>query len=92
MPDRISIDRKEFQAFVAENQELVQRYQKLLDNLSSLRSLNKDLEKKLRLAEQKLNSVEQKVGPEIQQGDELLRKARAEIARLLEETERHLSQ
>ena len=89
MPDRISIDRKEFQAFVAENQELVQRYQKLLDNLSSL---NKDLEKKLRFAEQKLNSVEQKVGPEVQQGDELLRKARAGIARLLEETERHLSQ
>ena len=44
MPDRVSIDRKEFQAFVAENQELVQRNQKLLEKLGDLRNLNKDLE------------------------------------------------
>ena len=32
MSDRVSVDRKEFQAFVAENQELVKRYQELLES------------------------------------------------------------
>lgn len=50
MPDRVSVGRQEFQAFLAENQELVERYQKLLDKLGSLRKLNMDLEEKLRLA------------------------------------------
>jgi predicted nuclease with TOPRIM domain len=82
MPDRVSIDRKEFQAFVAENRELVQRYQKLLDyqklleKLDDLRNLNKDLEEKLRRAEQKISSLEQRAGLEVQEGDGALRKAR----------------
>jgi len=50
VPDRVSVGRQEFQAFLAENQELVERYQKLLDKLGSLRKLNMDLEEKLRLA------------------------------------------
>lgn len=74
MSDRVSVDRKEFQAFLAENQELVERYQKLLDKLGSLRNLNKDLEEKLRLAEQKISALERKSGVEGQQGDETLRK------------------
>jgi hypothetical protein len=40
-----------FQAFVAENQELVKRYQELLGKLNSLRNINKDLEEKLDLPE-----------------------------------------
>lgn len=76
MSDRVSIDRKEFQAFVAENQELVQRYQKLLEKLDDLRNLNKDLEEKLRLAEQKISSLEQRAGLEVQEGDGTLCKAR----------------
>lgn len=91
MVDRVSIDRKEFQAFVAENQELVQRYQKQLEQLGSLRSLNKDLEEKLRLAEQKISSLEQKAAVEVQEGDGTLRKARDTMARLMKETERQLS-
>ena len=92
MPDRVSIDRQEFQAFVAQNQELVKRYQELLDKLNSFRDINKGLQDRLDLAEQKLNSLEKKVGVEVQVGDDTLRKARATMARLMEETERHLSE
>ncbi len=91
MSDRVSVDRKEFQAFVAENQELVKRYQELLDKLNSLREINKDLQEKLDLAERRLDSPEKKVG-EVQAGDDRLRKARATMAQLEKETERHLSE
>gem|GEM_PF-3578726 len=77
---------------MAENKELVDRYQGLLDKLGTLRKLNKDLEDRLRLAEQKLGSLEQKAGVSIEQADDVLRKARATMARLMEETERRVSQ
>lgn len=92
MSDRVSVDRKEFHAFVAENHELVKRYQELLDKLNSLRELNKDLQEKLDLAERRLDSLEKKVGVEVQAGDNRLRKARATMARLEKENERHLSE
>jgi predicted nucleic acid-binding Zn-ribbon protein len=82
MSDRVSVDRKEFQAFVAENQELVKRYQELLDKLNSLREINKDLQENLDLAERRLDSLEKKAGVEVQAGDDRLRKARATMARL----------
>ena len=63
--DRVSVDRKMFQAFVAENQELVKRYQELLGKLNSLRNINKDLQEKLDLAEQNSTSLK-KVGVEVQ--------------------------
>jgi len=77
---------------VAENQELVKRYQELLDKLNSLREINKDLQEKLDLAERRLDSPEKKVGVEVQAGDDRLRKARATMAQLEKETERHLSE
>ena len=92
MSDCVSVDRKEFQAFVAENQELVKRYQELLDKLNSLREINKDLQEKLDLAERRLDSPEKKVGVEVQAGDDRLRKARATMAQLEKETERRLSE
>ena len=92
MSNRVSVDRKEFQAFVAENQELVKRYQELLDKLNSLREINKDLQEKLDLAERRLDSPEEKVGVEVQAGDDRLREARATMARLGKETKRHLSE
>jgi predicted nucleic acid-binding Zn-ribbon protein len=92
MADRVSVDRKEFQAFLADNTELIERYQRLLEKLAGLHKLNKDLEEKLRFAEQKLDALEQKIGVDAQQADEILRKARGTIARLIEETERRLSE
>jgi predicted nucleic acid-binding Zn-ribbon protein len=92
MPDRVLVDRKEFQALVAESQELVQRYQKRVQELDSLRNLNRDLEEKLRLAEQKISSLEQNAATEVQDGDGALRKAREMMARLMKETDRQISQ
>jgi predicted nucleic acid-binding Zn-ribbon protein len=92
MSDRVSVDRKEFQAFVAENKELVKRYQELLDKLNSLREINKDLQEKLDLADRRLDSLEKKVGVEVQAGDDRIRKARSTMARLEKETERRLSE
>ncbi len=92
MSARISVDRQEFQAFLAQNQELLERYQKLVNQLDGLRKLNKDLDEKLRQAEQKLDQIENKVGVDVQQADETLRKARDAMARLIQETDRRLSE
>jgi predicted nucleic acid-binding Zn-ribbon protein len=92
MPDRVSVDRKEFESFLAENQELVGRYQELLGELNGLRKINRDLEEKLRLAEQKLAALEKRVGAEVEQADEALRNARATMTRLTEETDRRISE
>ena len=50
MADRVSVNRQELHAFLPENNELVKRYQKLLERLGTLRKLNEDLEEKLRFA------------------------------------------
>lgn len=92
MSARISLDRQEFQAFLAQNQELLGRYEKLVDQLDGLRKLNKDLDEKLRQAEQKLDQIEHKMGVDVQQADETLRKARDAMARLIQETDRRLSE
>jgi cell division septum initiation protein DivIVA len=92
MPDRVSVDRQEFQTFLAENKQLVERYQKLVDKMNALRALNKDLEEKLHLADEKLGSIENRLGKNVQEADETLRKARATMTQLIEEAERRLSQ
>jgi hypothetical protein len=60
--------------------------------LNCVCDINKDLQEKLDLAERRLESLEKKVGVEVQAGDDRLRKARATMARLEKETERHLSE
>lgn len=92
MSDPVSVDRKELQALLADNKELVERFQELLGKMSSLRKANEELQEKLRLAEQKLSALEARVGAETQQADEGLRKARSAMAKLMEEAERRLSQ
>lgn len=76
---------------MAENQQLVDRCEKLLVKVDSLSKLNKNLEDGLRTAEQKLKLTEEKVSIELKQGDETLRRARATMAKLIEETDRRLS-
>lgn len=91
MSERVSVNAQEFHAFLSESQQLVERYEELLGKLSSLTTLNKDLEEKLRLAQEKITVMEQKMGGDVQQADEILRKARATMARLMGETDRRLS-
>lgn len=92
MSERVSVNFQEFQAFLAENHQLVERYGKLLDRVTELNKANKELGAKLRLTEEKLNMLEQRMGADIQQADGTLREARATITRLLEEADRRLSE
>jgi predicted nucleic acid-binding Zn-ribbon protein len=92
MSERVSVNSQEFQAFLAENKQLVERYGRLLDRVTELNKANKELGAKLRLTQEKLNMLEQRMGADIQQADETLREARTTIARLLEEADRRLSE
>jgi coenzyme F420-reducing hydrogenase alpha subunit len=76
-PSRFSIDRQEFEAFLAENQQLVERLEKLFEKMDALESLNKSLEEKLRAKEQKLDLTAGKGGVGLQEADEALLCAKA---------------
>ncbi len=90
-PSRVSIDRQEFEAFLAENRELVERFESLLKKIDSLEKLNKSLEESMRSAEGRVNLPEQRANVDLQQADETLRNSRAIMARLLEETDKRLT-
>jgi predicted nucleic acid-binding Zn-ribbon protein len=92
MSERISVDTKEFKAFLAENQQLIERYGKLVDRVHLLNKLNRELEEKLRLAEEKAHLFEEKIETHVQETDEILRRARATMARLMEQTDEVLSE
>jgi len=87
MRERISVDAEEFKAFLAENHQLLQRYEKLLDRATALENRNKELEEKLRLAEERQVMMENQIAGEASVADETLRKLRATMARLMERTD-----
>ena len=91
MSERISVSTKELQGFLADNQQLMERYEKMLNRLTVLDRLNKELEEKQRQTEAKLKLIEQRNEGDIQKADETLRKARATIARLIKETDLRLT-
>lgn len=53
-PPFISIQRDEYESFLAENQELVERYKLLLEKVDKLTKLNNDLGERLQAAEESL--------------------------------------
>jgi len=89
---RVSISREEFEAFLAENQELVERCEKLIVKIDALEKLNKNLDERLRTSEQKLSLVEQNNRLDLESADETLRKSRAIMTWLLQETDRRLTE
>ena len=90
--DRVTINQSEFEAFIAENQQLVERCEKLLKKVDEVSKLNKDLEGQLRDAQQKLGGFENRLSMDVRQGDEILRKARATMTRLIEDVDRRISE
>jgi predicted nucleic acid-binding Zn-ribbon protein len=92
MSERISLDRKEFEAFLVENQALVGRSEKLIEKIDSLQKINRNIEEELRATKEKLESIQADLNTEVRQADDSLRQARATIARLLKETEKRISQ
>jgi predicted nucleic acid-binding Zn-ribbon protein len=91
LSERISVSTKELQGFLADNQQLMERYEKMLNRLTVLDRLNKELEEKQRQTEAKLKLIEQRSEGDIQKADETLRKARATITRLIKETDLRLT-
>jgi predicted nucleic acid-binding Zn-ribbon protein len=91
LSEKISVSAKEFQGFLADNQQLMERYEKMLNRLTTLDKLNKELQEKQRQTEEKLRLIEQRNESEVQKADETLRKSRGTIARLIKETDNRLT-
>ena len=90
MSERVTIERKEFESFLAENQKLIDRSQALMSTVDRLEKENKQLRDELEVSRAKLRTLESNVAA-MQQSDDALRKARNEIARLIEETDKRVS-
>lgn len=91
MSERVSLDRKEFETFLAENQSLIEKSQQLLQRVDSLEKLNKGLDEELKMAKSRIASLEATLNNSGRQGDEALRKARETMGRLMKETEKRIS-
>ena len=79
--ERVSVSRREFEEFLSENQDLIERYQRLLDQVKELTQRNKYLEERLRVFEQ------EKPGP-APEAEGFLTNAGTTIKRLLQEADR----
>jgi len=90
MSERVTIERKEFESFLAENQKLIDRSQALMSTVDRLEKENKQLRDELEVSRTKLRTLESNVAA-MHQSDDALRKARNEIARLIDETDKRVS-
>jgi hypothetical protein len=70
---------------------MTERYEKMLNRLTDLDRLNRELGAKQRQTAEKLNLMEQRIEVDVQKGDETLRRARDHMARLMKETETRLT-
>ncbi|MGA8904667.1 MAG: hypothetical protein WB661_06635 [Candidatus Bathyarchaeia archaeon] len=90
MSERITVDRKEFEAFLADNQSLMDRCQQLVKRIDELDKANKQLRDELQTSKAKIESVEVSLTAGSRQMDESLRKTRETITRLIRETDKRL--
>jgi len=90
MSDRVTIERKEFESFLAENQKLIDRSQALMGTIDKLEKDNKQLRDELDVSRARLRSVESNL-TDMRQSDDALKKARANIARLIEEADKRIA-
>jgi len=91
MSERVTVDRKEFEAFLSDNQALLERSQKLIEKIDTLERMNRQLREELKASKEKLESLEATVNISKSQSDESLRRARETMARLVRETEKRIS-
>lgn len=92
MSERVTVNRKEFEAFLAENQAIVERTQKLIEKIDSLNAINKQLRDELQALKEKQGSAQVDLNVSVRQTDETLRSAREKMARLISETDRRISE
>ena len=91
MSERVTVDRKEFEAFLSDNQALLERSQKLIERIDTLEKMVRQLRDELKASKEKLASLEASANISKSQSDEALRKARETMARLAKETEKRIS-
>jgi O-antigen/teichoic acid export membrane protein len=82
MSDRVTVEQKEFEGFLTENQKLLDRSQAIMNRIDQLENENKQLRDELQAAKARLGVMEST------QADESLRKAREVMSRLAKETDK----
>jgi septal ring factor EnvC (AmiA/AmiB activator) len=82
---------EEFEAFIAENQKLLDRSQELMRKIDQLENENKQLRAEFQASEAKLHAVETMVANNIRETGDSLRKARNMTSLMIEETGKRIS-
>jgi len=90
MSDRVTVERKEFESFLAENQKLIDRSQALMNTVDRLEKDNKQLRDELEVTRARLRALESNMA-DAHESDDVLKKARKDLARLIEETDKRIS-
>ena len=83
LSERITLNRKEFEAFLAENQKLLERSESLIQTLAALETTNNQLRQELQAAKESLNTLKAELNGENREGDEGLRMARERTSNTL---------
>ena len=89
--DRIAVDQKEFEGFLAENQEFLDRSQALMSKVDQLESENKQLRDELQATKARLQSIESNIAGNTRQADDSLKEASETMSRLAKEAEKRIS-
>ena len=58
MSERVTVDRKEFEAFLSDNQALLERSQKLVERTDAVQKMDKQLRDELKTTKEKLDSLD----------------------------------
>jgi cell division septum initiation protein DivIVA len=90
MPDRITLDRKEFESFLADNQALVDNSQKLMKKIDELDKVNRQLGDELQAAKAKLESVQSNFANSAREADDTLKRARETMTRIIQDADKRL--
>jgi len=90
MSDRVTVERKEFESFLSENQKLIDRSQVLMNTIDRLEKDNKQLRDELEVSRAKLRALESNMA-DMRQSDDALKKARNNLSKLIEETDKRIS-
>jgi cell division septum initiation protein DivIVA len=77
------VDRKEFEAFIEENQTLLERSEKMIQTIEALEKANHELRQKLQAAQESRKTLKANLDRENPQADDTLRQARERTSNVL---------
>jgi len=88
----VSVDRKEFEAFLADNQALLERVKKLVKRIDDLQQQQHQLQEELLATREREETTNAAFNVDTRQAEQSIRQARKTIAHLMEESDRRISQ